>query len=180
MRLHGLRTVAALVASLLLFGCPREPAPLVGAAVAPSPASAASASDFISPTATPPPPSPAPTPPFVLAYTEGNDTLSFAPPGNVRLTSAGHDCDTELSPHGNLWTGRDVDAAIHDAAVQNAIAENALYRSHYGPSRLTTSAGTITWVTAWREWLPPEPPSVHHVQEVLRAITMNRKKVCGG
>jgi hypothetical protein len=116
------------------------------------------------------------TAPFVAGYTEGADTVAFAPPRTVRLEPGG--CTTDLDDDGNMWTGHDVESALADPAVQKALTDRETYKSAYGPAHLTTASGSITWVIAWKELPPPEPASVHHLQEVLHVVLTNRRSLC--
>jgi hypothetical protein len=125
----------------------------------------------------------APTSPPTLTYEEGASTFAFWSAGIVRVTvPAGtgvRTCDSELGEGDNLWTRTDVQKAFDDPVVQTALANADLYRSSYPQrARLVAAKGTIDWVNAWKELPPPEPPAVHHLQEVLHVLLANRASLC--
>jgi len=155
-------------AVLLVIACSRSepPKPIVAAPEKAAPSSTSA-------------PTSAPT----LTYEEGAITFAYWPSGIVRVTvptsTATRSCKSELGENGNIWTKTDLQTAFDDPVVQAALANNDLYKSSYPPrARLVASKGTITWVNAWKELPPPEPPAVHHLQEVLHVLLTNRASLC--
>jgi hypothetical protein len=135
------------------------------------------------PAATEPSPSPAATGkvPPLFVYAEGGDTLSFWRPRTVRLVlrAAGdvRVCQTELDDNGNMWTGRDVEAAFGAAEVQTALRTTRAPFSADVAATLTAAARTITWAIACDKCLP-QTAGVKHLLTVLDSVMRNRRALC--
>ena len=170
------RSLGSTFAALVVLGssaCHAEAPPKAATDDAPAASSSASVGSIAVPTTSP-----------TLTYQEEAGTFSYWANGAVRIvvtTPTGmRTCDGELGEHGNIWTRADLEAALHHADVEAALADAALYRSAY-PTRALLSVGpksTITWVNAWKELPPPEPAAVHHLHEVLHVLWANRISLC--
>ena len=118
--------------------------------------------------------------PALFSYEEDGVTLSFWSPSSVRVTRlGGKPCDSELPDKGNMWSGPDVEAAFRAAEVQAVLTRSEVFRSNFPiPSKIIAAARSITWVIAWKELPPAEPPSVQHLQQVLHGVTLNLSSMC--
>lgn len=187
------RALSLLVA--LLAGCRGGTAP---SEVATGPATGTSATGTASPSAAAPASAHAPAPvdapglaghgPAPLFwYREDGDTLAFWSPDVVVLTRLGDGgaprrCRNTLpgDVRGNMYSGREVEAAFRDPEVQK------IFAGPHGTPYSAESAGTlgagyggdpITWLTACDKCLA-DTGGLLRLHEVLRVVMRNQRLLC--
>src|SRR5262245_53407392 len=138
MRAFGRFSIACL--SIVCFVAANEPNPAVPAPAAPQDTAKAAP---------------------LFTFEEDGDKASFLPPRGVDFVRApghkGRSCLHQLSDHGNMWTGAEVERAFRDAAVQKALGgSQAPYAGDY-PGKLTAGSASITWARACKKCQSESP-----------------------
>lgn len=118
----------------------------------------------------------------LFAYREGNITLSFASPNHVTLLVPSYKaCAYELGGHGNMFSGKEVEAAWKNAEAQNAVASSAVFLSPYESlvsGEVVGANGRIVWTAQCGGLCLKGPPGVNDLLRVLHVVAINARAFC--
>lgn len=118
----------------------------------------------------------------LFAYHEGNITLSFTSPNHVTLlVPSDKPCTYDLGDHGNMVSGKEVEAAWKNAEAQKAVASSSVFLSPDDPlvsGAVVGAAGRIEWTAHCGGLCPKGPPGVTGLLRVLHVLAVNGRGVC--
>ncbi len=183
-------TVPESLALLVLVACAPDrvtpPTPPSGASATAAAGASSGAGEAPTPPASAAAPGSAPDFPdlpsgALFVYREGTDAVAFTPPSKVTRLGAAKACSYELSDRGNMYSGREVQAAWEAAEVQRALAASTVFlAAEAAPgSKACGAPGCVAWTADCGGLCPAMTRDVAHLQRVLGVLLANARGVCG-
>lgn len=118
----------------------------------------------------------------LFAYREGDVALSFTAPNRVTLlVPSDKPCTYELGDHGNMYSGKEVEAAWKNVDVQKATASTSVFLSPKQPmvsGEVVGPAGRVIWTAQCGGLCLDGPPGVTQLLKVLHVLATNARGVC--